>query len=284
MKHARRSVPAGRPIRLGVRLRNDVPSWRRLPAITREALAALALRVGIRVRKSWNADRVLWIEIEASSKETLTAAMRGLGVRVAKAVNAKLQRQGPVLADRYELVIPPAVSLGRRVADAILQGTEGVAQEASRGRGPPLLAAGKVALAVALTPLMLRSMLPPIGGRRRSAADMREIRREEDKAMRGLHEEDRQRARRRIKKANQAYDARLAYIVDFRRGLERNGWPYDEAELAARDLDRDLRASADADRLSLRRLAEWREAREDAREERAQRAAPEKAPWWRFWR
>lgn len=181
VSHVRRSVPVGRKIRIGVRLRSSYPGWRdrRLKKIADAAIAVLGACVGIRVGESWVADRVLWVEVEASAAETLSRAMQGFGVRVAKGVHAKFRTTGSVLGDRYELVAPVAKKWSERI-DGAVRGTAKVLwnvagvvknewmdpeeRNAAIDRGPPLLALGKAAGLLALAVATARPGPSFLGG------------------------------------------------------------------------------------------------------------------------
>lgn len=287
MTHGLRVVPVGRTVRIGVRLRSELPAWSRLRKITAGALAALRERVGIHVRKSWVADRVLWIELEASSKKALTAAMRGFGVRVAKAVNAKLGRSGGVLADRYELVVPIARTIRQRIVDAAKAAASEGAGDV-RDLGPPLVAAAKAALALAATPFMLRTVLSGMNGGGLSAEDRREIIREENEEIRAWQRDLEKRRWKHIAKASAADRAEREFLEHFERRLRESGADAEEAARTTRELKRDLSAATNEDERVSRRIQDWRdevlEKQRQRREERAKAKAEPARPWWRLWR
>jgi hypothetical protein len=62
-------------------------------------------RFGVRIVKHWIEESRIVLLVEAPRREALSRAMQGFGIRFAKAVHRELDTRGPVLDERFHLVV-----------------------------------------------------------------------------------------------------------------------------------------------------------------------------------
>jgi hypothetical protein len=280
ISHVRRTVPVGKKIRVGIRLRSTYPGWRdrRLKKIADAAVEVLGGCVGIRVSESWVADRMLWMVVEASGAETLSRGMQGFGVRVAKRVQAKFRTRGGVLGDRYELRAPVEKKWRERVDGAVrgtakaLWNAAGVVKNewmdpekrnAALERGPPLVALGKAAGLFALAVITARpgpSFL--LGTGNRSERIKAEIKRENEHIRQWRWDRERELARQDTIDDNRRFRARRWW----------NAWEIEQQQTTDRDWG-DIHAEREAgEKLEHEQIEDgtWKSRRKKRAKKRAQ--------------
>ena len=104
VSHAtRESFRAEHPLHVVMKVVKGMPSLRsrRLFREVRDAIAAAAERLGMRICEFSVQSNHLHLVVEAEGKLALSRAMQGLAIRLARALQRALGRAGTIFADRY---------------------------------------------------------------------------------------------------------------------------------------------------------------------------------------
>lgn len=92
---------------MSIRLRSRYPTLRdgKIRRRLTASVDAARDRFGVRIIRSWIEENRAVLLIEAPDRVRLAKAMQGLGIRFAKSVHRALGTRGPVLEERYHVVV-----------------------------------------------------------------------------------------------------------------------------------------------------------------------------------